>query len=81
VWAKARSVAFVEEVVDSPLAKKPYDLRHAAISTWLNATGDPVRVAEWAGHSTAVLLKVYAKCLDGGERNAREQVARRLKGL
>lgn len=80
-WARARALAFTPEVVASPLAKRPYDLRHAAVSTWLNATGDPTRVAEWAGHSVNVLLRVYAKCLDGGEQQAREQVARRLKGL
>lgn len=79
-WKRARRVAFTPEVVESPLAKRPYDLRHAAVSTWLNATGDPVRVAEWAGHSVNVLLRVYAKCLDGEEQRARERVAQRLKG-
>nr|WP_322753000.1 hypothetical protein [Frankia sp. Cas3] len=24
------------------------------------------QVAEWAGHSVAVLYRVYAKCIDGG---------------
>lgn len=80
-WKRARQVAFTQEIAASPLAQRPYDLRHAAVSTWLNATGDPVRVAEWAGHSVHVLLKVYAKCLDGGDLQAREQVERRLKGL
>ncbi|MBP2322397.1 integrase [Kibdelosporangium banguiense] len=80
-WAKARAAAFTPEVVVSPLAKRPYDLRHAAVSTWLNATGDPTRVAEWAGHSVAVLLRVYAKCLDGGEQEARQRVQRWLNGL
>lgn len=79
-WAKARASAFVPEVVDSPLAKRPYDLRHAAVSAWLNATGDPTRVAEWAGHSVSVLLRIYAKCLDAGEQDARNKVARWLKG-
>lgn len=75
-------MAFTREVVDSPLAKRPYDLRHAAVSTWLNATGsDAVRVAEWAGHSVSVLLRVYAKCIDGTEKAAREQIAQALKGL
>jgi len=80
-WAKAREATFTPEVLASPLAKRPYDLRHAAVSTWLNATGEPTRVAEWAGHSVSVLLRVYAKCLDGGEQQARERVARRMKGL
>jgi hypothetical protein len=30
VWSHAREAAFVPEVVASPLAKRPYDLRHAA---------------------------------------------------
>ncbi|MEU6127673.1 hypothetical protein ABZ805_00735 [Saccharopolyspora sp. NPDC047091] len=56
------------------MAKRPYDLRHAAVSTWLNAGVEPTRVAEWAGHSVHVLLRVYAKCLDGGETAARQRV-------
>ncbi|GAA3365164.1 tyrosine-type recombinase/integrase [Saccharopolyspora gregorii] len=74
VWARARTAVFTEEVQVSPLAKRPYDLRHAAVSTWLNAGVEPTRVAEWAGHSVHVLLRVYAKCLDGGEQAARQRV-------
>jgi integrase len=49
-------------------------LRHACVSTWLNG-GVPVpQVAEWAGHSVDVLLKVYAKCLDGQDVAARRRV-------
>ncbi|WP_431879492.1 hypothetical protein [Amycolatopsis sacchari] len=29
VWARARQLVFTPEVVASPLAKRPYDLRHA----------------------------------------------------
>jgi hypothetical protein len=36
VWRRARQAAFTAEVAASPLAKTPYDLRHAAVSTWLN---------------------------------------------
>lgn len=79
-WKRARERTFTPEIAATPLAQRPYDLRHAAVSTWLNATGDPTRVAEWAGHSVSVLLRVYAKCLDGGDRQAREQVAQRLRG-
>jgi hypothetical protein len=39
----------------SALAKRPYDLRHAAVSTWLNSG------AERAGHSVAARFRVYAK--------------------
>jgi integrase len=47
------------EEVASSLARRPYDLRHAAVSTWLNAGVPSIRVAEWAGHSVAVLLQIY----------------------
>jgi integrase len=80
VWAKAREEVFTPEVVASPLAKRPYDLRHAAVSTWLNAGVEATRVAEWAGHSVAVLLRVYAKCLDGGEQAARAKVQQAMTG-
>ncbi|RCW46846.1 phage integrase family protein [Halopolyspora algeriensis] len=78
-WANARADAFTDEVAASPLAKRPYDLRHAAVSTWLNAGVEPTRVAEWAGHSVHVLLRVYAKCLDGGEQEARSRIDRALR--
>ena len=62
----------------SPLARRPYDLRHAAVSTWLNAGVPPTQVAEWAGHSVAVLLQIYAKCLAGQEDVARQRIAQAL---
>ncbi|WP_367134729.1 tyrosine-type recombinase/integrase [Saccharothrix sp. HUAS TT1] len=74
VWALAREAVFTPDVVASPLAKRPYDLRHACVSTWLNLGVEAPRVAEWAGHSLNVLMRVYAKCLDGGEERARQLV-------
>lgn len=65
VWRTARAATFTAPVAASLLLGRPYDLRHAAVSTWLNAGIDPTQVAEWAGHSVDVLLQVYAKCLDG----------------
>lgn len=47
-----------------------YHLRHAAVSLWLNAGVLATPVAEWAGHSVHVLLKVYAKCIDGQDEAA-----------
>jgi hypothetical protein len=40
VWEEARRLALVPRQVDSPLAGRPYDLRHSAVSLWLN-TGVP----------------------------------------
>lgn len=79
VWAKARAAALPADAVTTPLAKRPYDLRHAAVSTWLNAGVEAPRVAQWAGHSLSVLLRVYAKCLDGGEQAARDRVENALR--
>lgn len=81
VWAKTREAVFAADEAAGPLAKRPYDLRHAAVSTWLTGGVEATRVAKWAGHSLAVLLRVYAKCLDGGEEAARARVDAALKGL
>jgi integrase len=54
----------------SQLAETPYALRHAAVSTWLNAGVGP-QVAEWAGHSVEVLLRVYAKRIAGQQDEAK----------
>jgi integrase len=78
MWKRARLAAFTTEVAATPLAKTPYDLRHAAVSTWLNGGVPPTTVAEWAGHSVEVLLKIYAKCLDGGDAMIRRRVQEAL---
>jgi integrase len=78
VWKKARETALTPEEAASPLARRPYDLRHAAVSTWLNGGVPAPQVAEWAGHSVQVLLRVYAKCVAGQVDVAREQIARAL---
>lgn len=77
LWQRARTAALTSTEERSMLAKRPYDLRHAAVSLWLNAGVPVTEVAARAGHSVAVLLKVYAKCLDGQaqEANARIEAA------
>jgi site-specific recombinase XerD len=74
VWRKARVDALSVDEARSPLARRPYDLRHAAVSTWLNAGVPATQVAAWAGHSVAVLLQIYAKCLVGQEDAARRRI-------
>jgi integrase len=74
VWDKARRAALTPGEYASPLAKRVYDLRHACVSTWLNGGVPPAQVAEWAGHSVAVLLKVYAKCIDGQDQIAKRRI-------
>ena len=62
------------EVAVGPLARTPYDLRHAAVSTWLSGGVPATTVAGWAGHSVEVLLKIYAKCLDGETATVQQRV-------
>ncbi|MFF3437918.1 tyrosine-type recombinase/integrase [Streptosporangium sp. NPDC002721] len=74
VWKAARAFALTPEQQVSPLAARPYDLRHAAVSLWLNAGVAAPDVAERAGHGVDVLLKVYAKCIDGGAEIANRRI-------
>lgn len=77
VWENARHYALTPSQAASPLAGRPYDLRHAAVSLWLNGGVPATEVAERAGHSVDVLLKVYAKCIDG----QRDTVNKRIEAL
>ncbi|WP_416976897.1 tyrosine-type recombinase/integrase [Streptomyces sp. T028] len=74
VWAEAREFGLPPELVASPLADRPYDLRHSALSTWLNAGVDPTEVAERAGNTVEVLLARYAKCLHGRHAVANKRI-------
>jgi len=78
VWQAARPLAFAPAQVASPLAHRPYDLRHAAVSLWLNSGVPAPDVAERAGHGVDVLLRVYAKCLDGQQEAANKRIAEAL---
>jgi integrase len=65
VWQEARRIGLKPAEAVSPLARHPYDLRHAAVSTWLAAGVDSTLVAAWAGHSVQVLHRVYAQVVTG----------------
>jgi hypothetical protein len=51
-----------------------YDLRHAAVSLWLNSGVPATEVARRAGHGVAVLLKIYAHCIDGQAEAANRRI-------
>jgi integrase len=74
VWQHARALALTPEQVGSPMAGRPYDLRHAAVSLWLNGGVSPTEIAKRAGHSVEVLLRVYAKCVYGQEEIANQRI-------
>ena len=79
VWDRARHAALTEAEYSSPLGRRPYDLRHACVSTWLGSGVPSTQVAEWAGHSVAVLHQVYAKVLAGQEDGARRRIEEALR--
>jgi integrase len=79
MWSAARVAVLGEDVArTSKLAKRPYDLRHAAVSTWLASGVEATRVAEWAGRSLEILMRIYAKCLDGLEEQAMDRIEAKL---
>ncbi|WP_030409689.1 tyrosine-type recombinase/integrase [Streptomyces albus] len=79
VWAEARTAALSPSEVASPLARRPYDLRCAGVSFWLFSGVDPMEVARRAGHSVAVLLRVYAKVLAQAQDRANRQIEAGLR--
>ncbi len=78
VWKQARELALVPQQGASVLAFRPYDLRHAGVSQWLNSGVPAPEVAARAGHSVDVLLKIYAKCVDGQEQEMNDRI---MQGL
>ena len=78
VWREARKAALTPAQVASPLARRPYDLRHACASLMLNAGVPATEAARRLGHSVAMLLKRYANCIDGQQAAANERIAKAL---
>jgi integrase len=68
VWQRARQKALTSAQARSPLAARPYDLRHSGVTLQLNAGVPAPEVARRAGHGVAVLLRVYAGCIEGQEQ-------------
>jgi hypothetical protein len=60
-------------------ARRPYDLRHAALSLWLASGAPPAEVAARAGHSVRVLLTIYAHGIPGCDRIASQHIDRALR--
>jgi len=78
VLHQTRARAFTDAQAASPLARKPYDFRHAGISWRLNAGTPATLVAEWAGHTVEVLYRIYAHCIDGDDERWYRQMERSL---
>jgi integrase len=78
IWEDARMLGLTPEQQLSPLAGRPYDLRHACATMLLNAGVPPKEVARRLGHSVDVLWKVYAGCMDGDEERINRLVEKAL---
>jgi integrase len=74
VWTAAREGPSPPAQYRSPLGWRPYDLRHAAVSLWLNSGVPATEIARRAGHGVAVLLKIYAHCIDGQADAANQRI-------
>ncbi|MGW2366897.1 tyrosine-type recombinase/integrase [Streptomyces sp. NPDC001667] len=78
IWKAARLSVLSEADAATPLAEKPYSLRHAGVSLWLTSGVAPAEVARRAGHSIAVLFRFYAKVIHGSQKRSNEQIERAL---
>ncbi|MCH6162625.1 tyrosine-type recombinase/integrase [Streptomyces marispadix] len=81
VWRQTRELGLQPDQVGTVLAAKPYDLRHACVSQWLNSGVPAPEVARRAYHSVEVLLKIYAKCIDGQEEEMNDRIMRGLQEI
>ncbi len=77
-WHQARAAAIPGQEGTQP-ARRPYDLRHAALSLWLSSGAPPAEVAARAGHSVRVLLTIYAHCIPGCGQIASQHIEQALR--
>jgi integrase len=73
-WNRARKEVLGPAEYASPVAKRVYDLRHTCLTEWLNVPIPPAKVASWAGNSVAVLLEIYALCIDGEDDDLKRRI-------
>jgi integrase len=77
-WHAARAAALGPALAATPLARRPYDLRHAALSLWVTAGVPPEEAAARAGNSITVLHAVYTHPVPGQEKAANTLIDRAL---
>ena len=65
VWnPTVRQLATGDETLSRLAKAVPYDCRASFVSLYLRAGHSPLEVAQWAGHSPAVMFKHYAHVID-----------------
>ena len=78
IWHQARAAVIPGLACTWPV-RRPYDLRHAALSLWLASGAPPAEVAARAGHSVHVLLTTYAHCIPGHDQIASQHIEQALR--
>jgi integrase len=78
IWHQARAAAIPGPAGTCP-ARRPYDLRHAALSLWLASGAPPAEIAARAGHSVRVLLTIYAHGIPGCDQIASQHIEQALR--
>ncbi|GLP72071.1 hypothetical protein TUSST3_86890 [Streptomyces sp. TUS-ST3] len=75
----SRYLALFSTAFASPLAGRPYDLRHACITRWLSAGVPIAEVARRVGNSPEVIHRRNHGCIDGHEEAAIAKIAKALE--
>ena len=78
MWDQARKAALTPAQYRSPLARRPYDLRATPRVAVAELRGARHRGRPPAGHGVAVLLKIYAHCIDGQATAANQRTTEAL---
>ena len=73
-WQRARAVAFTPRWQRHHSAGLPTTCGTPPCRRGSTGAYHPTTVAAWAGHSVEILLKTYAKCLDGTDAVIRQRV-------
>jgi hypothetical protein len=79
IWHQARAAAMPDFGTGAQPARRPYDLRHAALSLWLASGAPPAEIAARAGHSVRVLLTIYAHGIPGCDQIASQHIEQALR--
>jgi integrase len=79
IWHQASAAVMPEDGTGAQPVRRPYDLRHAALSLWLASGAPPAEIAARAGHSVRVLLTIYAHCIPGCDQIASQQIEQALR--
>jgi hypothetical protein len=77
-WHTARAAGLGPALAATPLARRPYDLRYAALSLWVTAGVAPEEAAARAGNSITVLPAVCARPVPGQKLAANALIDRAL---